>query len=44
MQQVKQKKNGNSDEKILKCSNIVRIINANELFQTDKTGSIKEYS
>ena len=33
-------KNGNSDEKILKCSNIVRIINANELFQTDKTGSI----
>ena len=34
-------KNGNSDEKILKCSNIVRIINANELFQTDKTGSIK---
>ena len=33
-------KNGNSDEKILKCSNIVRIINANELLQTDKIGGI----
>ena len=33
-------KNGNSDEKILKCSNIVRIINANELLQTDKFGGI----
>ncbi|BBM58205.1 hypothetical protein JMUB4039_2202 [Leptotrichia trevisanii] len=33
-------KNGNSNEKILKCSNIVKIINANELSQTDKIGSI----
>ena len=28
-------KNENSDEKILKCSNLVKIINASELFQTD---------
>lgn len=33
-------KNENSDEKILKCSNIVKIINANELFQTDKIENI----
>ena len=33
-------KNKNSDEKILKCSNIVKIINANELFQTDKIENI----
>ena len=33
-------KNENSDEKILKCSNLVKIINANELFQTDKIENI----
>ena len=32
---------GNSDEKILKCSNIVKIINASELLQTDKIGDVK---
>ena len=33
-------KNENSDEKILKCSNLVKIINSNELFQTDKIENI----
>ena len=33
-------KNENSDEKILKCSNVVKIINSNELFQTDKIENI----
>lgn len=32
---------GNSNEKILKCSNIVKIINASELLQTDKIGDVK---
>ena len=33
-------KNENSDEKILKCSNLVKIINSNELFQTEKIENI----
>ena len=32
--------NESSGEKILKCSNIVKMLNAKELFQTDKIGSI----